>query len=144
MSTRAFKDMAKIYKLFVEEQEHLDFSDEALEQMFEFESKGKGSLSIDTQHLNYLKTGDKINGYSVGRNVLDITVAMWLDSLTEPGWLPKMEEIYRGKFPYWWLDSVFKNFVKQKDNEYKELGLWGELSPSYNIDKMKKRITKED
>jgi len=54
--------MCKIYKIFAEPWD-CDFSQQAMEEMFLFESKGIGDINI----TGFNATGKKPNGYAVGK-----------------------------------------------------------------------------
>jgi hypothetical protein len=96
MSTKKFKQMCEVYKLFVDK-DLFDFSDEMMEEMFQHETYGK-PVSRNT------------NGYYVGKKCLNVTVDMWKHDI--PLGLLTIHELYEnGEFPSWWLDSIFKNFV---------------------------------
>lgn len=69
----------------------LDFSDEALLEMYESESYGTVTCSPD-------------NGFYHGKKWMDVTVAMWIEDL-KIGTLTK-RELYDDDFPDWWLDKV--------------------------------------
>uniref|UniRef100_A0A6M3KGL3 Uncharacterized protein n=1 Tax=viral metagenome TaxID=1070528 RepID=A0A6M3KGL3_9ZZZZ len=142
MITKQYKKIADIYKIFAQDEnkESLDFSPEALQKMFDYESNGDGNVNVESQHLEYLKTGKKVNGYSVGKKFMDITISSWIDTVKNPGWLAFMEELYCDEFPWWWLDKIFKDFVNEKNNQYKSLGISNENSPENYIDKMKQKI----
>ena len=92
--TAKFKRMAELYRHFSEPwKEVLDYSDEALLELFLSESYGG-------------KTSPK-NGFGVGKSWLNVTVQMWLDDRSR-GHLV-LSEIYQdNKYPHWWLDSIFK------------------------------------
>jgi hypothetical protein len=86
--------MCEVYRLFTTDWEHLlDFSDEAMGEMFVAESHG-GIVS-------------QLNGFSHGKKWLNVTVAMWKDDIKN--WTLFKEDLYDDKFPHWWLDSVFKS-----------------------------------
>jgi hypothetical protein len=86
--------MSEVYKIFSRHWEHmLDFSDDALIDMYTSESYG-GIVS------------DK-NGFSVGKTYLNVHVKMWKEDI-EKGYL-RRQELYEDElFPHWWLDSIFK------------------------------------
>lgn len=86
--------MAKLYKHFaVSLAPSLDFSDEALVELYNHESYG-GSISSN-------------NGYAVGKKFLNLQVTMWREDLIA-GNLCK-EELYEDpNLPHEWLDRVLK------------------------------------
>lgn len=135
--SKRFLEESEVYKLFTPENENLDFSHIALEEMYIWESTGKGrSCNVTDQHTEFLKTGRKINGYAVGKKFQNITVAMWFDKL-DPiktkeqklgrflikeelikligvGWENLLIELREDIFPNWWLNKIFKDFLKSK------------------------------
>lgn len=116
--TDKFRRQSKVYKLFAE-YENLDFSDEALKELFEYESNGIGDCDIENQHYRYLKINKKINGYAIGKRNLNITVSMWLKNI-DCGWGNLITDIYCSKFPKWWIGSIFREFLKEKGKFYTE------------------------
>lgn len=87
--------MAELYKMFANDWKHvLDFSDEAMIELFNAESYG---TSVSNN-----------NGYAHGKKWLNLNVSMWKEDI-ELGLL-RVHELYEDpKFPHWWLDRVFKN-----------------------------------
>lgn len=89
-----FKRMSEVYRIFSRHWEHvLDFSDEALIELYNGESFGTPV------------SGN--NGYGVGKMYLNVHVKMWKEDIAL-GLLFKRELYEDGLFPHWWLDSVFK------------------------------------
>jgi len=90
-----------IYQYFAGESEVLDFSDDAAVAMFLWESRGEGDLRLGL----FQQTGDKYNGYAVGKHWMDVTVAMWNTDIRER--ILCRYELYE-EFPdwHWWLDRV--------------------------------------
>lgn len=88
--------MAEVYRIFSRHWEHvLDFSDEALLNMYNNESYGT---------INDLST----NGYAEGKKWLDVHVTAWKEDIAK-GELFK-HELYEDKlFPKWWLDQILKD-----------------------------------
>jgi hypothetical protein len=84
--------MAELYKHFAKEWEHcLDFSDEALLEMYQSETHG-------------IRASEN-NGYYHGKKWLNLTVTMWKEDIKK-GFLFR-QELYRdGKYPSWWLDRI--------------------------------------
>lgn len=72
----------------------LDFSDEALISMYNFESYGT-ELSPK-------------NGFAVGKKYLNLQVNAWKEMLRE-GTLAKFELYEDPSYPHWWLDDILKN-----------------------------------
>lgn len=86
--------MSEVYEVFANDwKDCCDFSDEALIELYNYESYG-GRVSPR-------------NGYHVGKKWLNVTVAMWKEDIRD-GNLFKKELYDDPKFPHWWLDSVLK------------------------------------
>jgi hypothetical protein len=112
--SKSWLRMAEIYKIFGQDpfMTKLDFSEQAKQEMYEFESTGKGNISLDM-------FSNSFNGYAYGKKMLNITVAMWKEDI-EKGLLFLKELYYPSlpndaKFPHWWLNKIFnrKNAVLQ-------------------------------
>ena len=89
--------MAELYRYFAKDWEHvLDFSDEALLEMFNSESYGTPVVPK--------------NGYLVGKQWLNVNVAMWKEDIAG-GTLFKWELYADENLPDWWLDGIFKKRV---------------------------------
>lgn len=88
--------MSEIYRYFGRPEDHpsLDFSDEAMINLYNHESYGT-SLS-------------EKNGFAVGKKFLNLQVTMWREDLRR-GWLAKFELYEDPNLPHWWLDSVLDN-----------------------------------
>jgi hypothetical protein len=84
-----------------EENSNLDFSDEALIELYNYESYG-GS------------TPKSNNGFYHGKKWLNVNVAMWKEDI-EAGVLIKYELYLDEKFPHWWLDSVLSGIISGKN-----------------------------
>ena len=97
--TERWKKMSEIYRIFADE-ENMDFSDKAAQEMFLWESEGKGDLRQGI----FPKEG-KYNGYALGKKWMDVTVKMWKEDLGK--YLFKFELYEDGKYPHWWLDEIF-------------------------------------
>lgn len=92
--------MAELYKYFSKDWEHvLDYSDQALLDLYNYESYGTGRV-------------DPKNGYAVGKKWLNVYVASWRESIAE-GTLFRHELYEDPNLPHWWLDSVLGD---TKDN----------------------------
>ena len=88
--------MVPIYRVFARDfQSSLDFSEDMLYEMYEYESRGSGTCS-------------QKNGYFHGKKWMDVTVAMWVEDL-RLGNLFSFELYEDDKFPGWWLDRVLAN-----------------------------------
>ena len=90
MPTRRWLRVCDLYRRFGAEVVNLDWSDEALDAMFIYESRG-GDPPPPT------------NGPFVGKARMDITVAMWREDIAG-GLLQRVELV--NEFPTWWLDKV--------------------------------------
>lgn len=92
--TGKFKRMCEIYKIFSHDFEHLcDYSDQSKIDLFNHEAYGEKIKSN--------------NGYALGKKWLNVQVKMWKEDI-QNGILFKHELYNDGKFPHWWLDSIFK------------------------------------
>jgi hypothetical protein len=92
--TGKFKRMCEVYRIFSKHWEHmLDFSDQALIELFNHESYG----TPISEH----------NGYALGKKWLNVHVTIWKEDIRD-GFLFKKELYDDPKFPHWWLDSIFK------------------------------------
>lgn len=69
----------------------MDFSDEALYDLYDYASQGIGTVKPD-------------NGYAVGKKMMDVTITMWREDM----WITLFPwELYEdGNYPHWWLDKV--------------------------------------
>ena len=109
---KKYKKTLALYKIFSDPR--MDFSNEAALAMFEFDSFGKGNL-LDTN----IFTEKKTNGYAYGKRIMDITISMWFETLSNPGWGNLLAELYAdSQFPHWWLDKIFKNFFREKEQTH--------------------------
>lgn len=97
--------MCALYRIFSQEFEGLDFSDEAMLEMFNAETHG-GIIPAPT------------NGFAQGKKWLSVQVAMWKQDLiarNSIGGINKtlfIDELYADeKYPHWWLDSIFKGLM---------------------------------
>ena len=84
--------------MFALEWEHvLDFSDECLIELYNFESYGGSKCRQN-------------NGFMHGKKMLNLNVEMWKEDI-ELGNLFKFELYQDEKFPRWWLDSVLSGMI---------------------------------
>lgn len=142
--SKNFQEMCEIYRIFADD--YCDFSDNAKQEMYDFETFGKGSISID----GFNTIGKKSNGFAVGKKWLNVTVAMWMDELSmfkweeDPngkythketgklynfvenriyiGWYNTIKRLYSDPmFPHWWLNKVFEGYFEEKINMYEEI-----------------------
>lgn len=97
-TTSKFERMAQAYRHFGRELQNLDWSDEAKQALFNYESRGIGSFARDSE-----------NGFFQGKRLMDITVAMWNEDLNahlrgEPRTLFSWELYIQ--YPKWLIDMV--------------------------------------
>lgn len=95
--------MSEIYRKFAGEGDHLDFSREAAEDMYLFETRGIGDLKFQ------LFTDGKINGFAVGKRYMNVAIEMWKRDI--PQGLIFRKELEE-EFPKWFLDK-FLGTVRQ-------------------------------
>jgi hypothetical protein len=67
--------ISELYRFFARDYHDLDFSDDAALAMYDFESRGVGNVN------HYDKINGKINGYAVGKHMLDLQMAMWKEDI---------------------------------------------------------------
>lgn len=96
--------MSELYRYFAKHWTGLDFSDEALLEMFNSESYG-----------TYVSPK---NGFLVGKGWLNVTVACWKEDI-ELGCLFVRELYEDGNYPTWWLDGIFRD-----SPGFKSIGVW--------------------
>jgi hypothetical protein len=85
-----------MYRRFAGPGDH-DFSDAAAMEMYVFETTGQGPLRSG------LFSGDRPNGYAVGKKWMDATAAMWREDI-RAGLLWRFE--LESDYPGWFLDRV--------------------------------------
>lgn len=96
--TRRWWKMAALYRQFASDANaDLDFSDEAARAMFDFESTGQGNLDA------VIFTKDTPNGYAVGKQRMNVTVASWREDIPRGLLFPRELDT---DFPAKWLRSV--------------------------------------
>ena len=118
--------MVDVYEQFTEQDNSsLDFSDEALLEMYIYESTGNGN--VDSRHDEYLKTGRKVNGYAVGKKWMDVTFAMWKKEVDYYGWCFAIYQLmcFYDKIPGWMVKLALDKHIKKtwlgyQDNNYTE------------------------
>lgn len=88
--TAKWKRMAEMYRVFAEGwSETCDFSDSMAQEMYEFETFGRGCISQD-------------NGFAIGKKWMDVTIEMWKYGIDDG--LLSVDELRRdGRFPDWFL-----------------------------------------
>lgn len=94
--------MSEIYKMFATNGD-FDFSEEAAEEMYLFETRGEGDLQFG------LFSDRKPNGYAVGKRYMNVAIEMWKQDIRS-GLLFRFE--LEEDFPKWFLDKFLGN-VKQ-------------------------------
>ncbi len=104
--TDRFKKMCEVYKIFAKDWD-CDLSDEAMQEMFEYESLGVGNISI----AGFNVTNKLPNGFAVGKKWLNVQVSYWLEDCKTRGWFNVLDELYSDRFPNWWLDEIFKDYL---------------------------------
>ena len=84
--------MVPLYRHFGRHWEHcMDFSEDALFDLYVYESTGQGVVKPD-------------NGYANGKKWMDVAVAQWKEDLWRTLW---PWELYDDPdLPDWWLDKV--------------------------------------
>lgn len=104
MISNKYKKMCEVYRIFAKNFD-CDLSDQAMLDMYNYESSGIGDINIS----GFNGIG-KPNGYAVGKKWLNVQVSAWLNDFEENRLFARMvlEELYLKKeFPKWWLDSIF-------------------------------------
>jgi hypothetical protein len=85
--------MIDVYGIFTRDiEEHLDFSDDMLLEMYQAESVGG-----DCHHRN---------GFYHGKKFMDVSVKMWREDMSK-GTLFLCELYDDPLLPNWWLDKIF-------------------------------------
>ncbi len=106
MASKKFIKMCDIYKKFAKDW-NCDFSKEAMEEMYLYESKGIGSIDISGFNI----TNKIPNGYAVGKKWLNVTVSMWLEDFRKKCLKGRffrevtIEEL-KLEYPLWWLKKI--------------------------------------
>ncbi len=92
-----WKRTAALYVHFSQPWSHLcDYSTQAEEDMFLYESRG---IPIPQR--------ERRNGFQLGKQWMDINVAMWKEGIAEGTSLRR--EFYEDpNYPHWWLDKVLR------------------------------------
>jgi hypothetical protein len=92
-----WRKMSEIYRYFSREWAHLCVYDEqAALDMYCFETFGTP-----------LPAAAKLNGFALGKQWMDVAVAMWKEDL-KAGLLFRSELYSDPAFPHWWLDRVLR------------------------------------
>lgn len=83
--SKKWRVKAENYKWFARGYPTADFSEDAAEKMYIFESTGCG-------YVNHYDVYDgMVNGYALGKHLQDIQIAMWVEDLKRPFMLTKYE-----------------------------------------------------
>jgi hypothetical protein len=73
LPSKQWKKMAEIYEVFADDWKHVcDFSDDAAMEMYTFESRGIGNVSVASKRNNGL-----YNGFAVGKHWMDATIKIF-------------------------------------------------------------------
>ena len=110
--------MKQSYKRLLERYKRLgseyDTSEKALKEFIDYDSRGTGLTK------NIFNGGH--NGYLVGQRLLNITMAEWRDVADRAGWGTVVISLLEDQ-PSWLIRKAFTGYVKNKDLEYRSLGL---------------------
>lgn len=121
--TQRFIRMCDLYKIFAKDWD-CDFSIQAMQEMFEFESFGKGNINIS----GFNTIGKRSNGYAVGKKWLNVQVSAWREeinaSLTRRKYL--LHELWadeKYKDHHEWLIDVLRlrSIVNQLESDIQKL-----------------------
>ena len=104
MPSKKFLKMAKMYERFAVDSPQADFSDEALEEMYHWESEGIEMTLPD-------------NGYALGKKWMDVALTMWREDI-QKGLLLKIE--LEEDYPLWFLKQTGIWYLKQGNFIYGE------------------------
>jgi len=97
MPTPRWNRMAEMYRRFAPTDCALDWSDEAADAMFRWESSGDGELAKS------LFATKPENGFAVGKKWMDVTVASWTADIKAGLLFPAELD---GELPPWFLRRV--------------------------------------
>jgi hypothetical protein len=90
--SKKYKQIVPLYRYFGRHWEHcLDFSDDALFDLYTYESTGRGQVKPD-------------NGFANGKKWMDVAVAQWREDFGNTLWVFELYE--DPDLPDWWLDKV--------------------------------------
>jgi hypothetical protein len=93
--TKNWWKMADIYRRFAKDWPNVDFSEEAANAMFAYESRGIP-----------LPQNTKTNGFVLGKKWMDVTIEMWLEDIKNE--LLFAHELLDDGYPEWFLYKVLK------------------------------------
>lgn len=91
--SKKWRAMAEIYKRFSIAHQQADFSEEAALAMYEHETHGRP-----------LAKGEKLNGFELGKRLMDVTVASWKEDIASRGLL--VSELIEDGYPEWFLERI--------------------------------------
>lgn len=105
-----WRKMSQVYKLFAERFKRASFTEEDAEEVYLWESTGKGNLKAGV--FPDARADGTYNGYVVGKVWKDWHVTEWRAAVKEGRLFPR--ELYLGgKYPKWWLDKIFEKKAKE-------------------------------
>jgi hypothetical protein len=81
--SKKWKEKAKLYRRFADENKELDWSDEAAAEMYLYESYGIVPTWTGDWHYYDRRINGLYNGYFVGKHWLDVSIAMWKEDLRD-------------------------------------------------------------
>lgn len=92
--------------MFAEDIPNMDFSEEAAQAYFDFETSGKGNLKI-----GMFGRQEKYNGYMVGKHWMDVTIKMWKEDDRRGWYLPDELSAF---YPEWWLKTIWPEWPENR------------------------------
>ena len=93
MTTERWRNQSEVYRYFASSCANLDFSGEAAEAMFNYESVGEPLIDYSVKGDNNL-----YNGFAVGKHQMDVTLAAWVEDIKK-GYLLKAEILDDDEIP---------------------------------------------
>lgn len=112
--------MSEIYKKFGGNDPQLDYSDQAAEEMYLYETKGEGNLS-----MGLFEVKGKTNGYAVGKKWMNVHIEMWKKDIQE-GIIFRFE--LEEEYPKWFLDKFLKGSPQRWPLDLETTKVWLERS----------------
>lgn len=109
--TSSWRKKARLYKQFDFHPEiPKDYSEQAAEQMFQYESTGKCNLSSTLFHHG------NVNGYYYGKRWMDWQISAWREGIRQR-LFNKFElwEDLRARFPFSWIRSALDLHVSEQE-----------------------------
>jgi hypothetical protein len=89
--------MSEIYRRFGGEGPNIDYSDQAAQEMYLYETRGEGNLSMGLFEID-----GKINGFAVGKKWMNVQIESWKRDIRR-GLLFRFE--LESDYPKWFLDK---------------------------------------